>query len=412
MIRSLDCALAAIDSLRVNPLRSALTALGIVVGVASVVAMVSIGQGAQARIEQAITDIGSNMLVIGNGSRTSDGRQSGRGTYFTLTEADAAALTRNIPSIQVAAGSVGGTGRVVFGNRNSFTHLWGVTPDYFIAHNWAVAAGRRMTDAEVRASAKVALLGQSVAKDLFGERDPLGEVVRIERVPFTVIGILHRKGPDPWLGSDQDDLVLVPLSTAKRRLFGSRQARLDLLGQITVKMLSATAVKPAEGEIAALLRRRHQLRDNQPDDFFVSNVTDLLAARSESSRVMARLLASVAAISLLVGGIGIMNIMLVSVTERTRQIGLHMAVGATGRDIQFQFLAESLLLSVLGGLVGIGVGVGGSMVISHLAGWPVRFGPGAVLVAVLFASVVGIFFGWYPARKAASLDPMEALRQE
>jgi putative ABC transport system permease protein len=412
MIRPVDCALAAIESLRVNPLRSALTALGIVVGVAAVVAMVSIGQGAQARIEQAITDIGSNMLVIGNGSRTSDGRQSGRGTYFTLTEADAAALARNIPSIQVAAGSVGGTGRVVFGNRNSFTHLWGVTPDYFIAHNWAVAAGRRMTDAEVRASAKVALLGQSVARDLFGERDPLGEVVRIERVPFTVIGILQSKGPDPWLGSDQDDLVLVPLSTAKRRLFGSRQSRLDLLGQITVKMLSAAAVKPAEEEIAALLRRRHQLADNQPDDFFVSNVTDALAVRSESSRVMARLLASVAAISLLVGGIGIMNIMLVSVTERTRQIGLHRAVGATGRDIQVQFLAESLLLSVLGGLVGIGVGVGGSMVISHLAGWPVRFGPGAVLVAVLFASVVGIFFGWYPARKAASLDPMEALRHE
>jgi putative ABC transport system permease protein len=411
-MRLLDSLSTATDSLRTNLARSALTALGIVIGVAAVVAMVAVGLGAQFRVEQAIKDIGSNMLVVGNGSRTSDGRQSGRGRYFTLTEADAHALARDIPTVEVAAGSVGGQGRVVFGNKNWYTHLWGVTRDYFVAHNWSVSAGRIMTDAEIRASAKVAMLGVSVAKELFADRDPLGQTIRIKRVPFTVIGILHSKGPDPWLGTDQDDLVLTPLSTAKRRLFGSRQARLDLLGQITVKVTSADAVDATEKQVAALLRQRHQLRDTDPDDFFVSNVTQVLNARSESSRVMSRLLASIAGISLLVGGIGIMNIMLVSVTERTREIGLRLAVGARQRDVQMQFLIEAVLLSLLGGVVGIVVGVGSSSVISHFAGWPVRIGPGAVAVAVLFAGAVGVFFGAYPARKAARLDPIEALRDE
>jgi putative ABC transport system permease protein len=408
----LDCLATAAESLRTYPLRSALTSLGIVIGVAAVVAMVAVGLGAQYRVEQAIMDIGSNMLVIGNGSRTSDGRQSGRGRYFTLTEADAQALARDIPTVQVAAGSVGGQGRVVFGNKNWYTHLWGVTRDYFVAHNWLLASGRIMTDAEIRASAKVALLGKSVAAELFGQRDPLGQTIRIERVPFTVIGILQGKGPDPWLGSDQDDLVLTPLSTAKRRLFGSRQARLDLLGQITVKVTTADAVDITEKQVTTLLRQRHQLRDTDPDDFFVSNVTKVLNARSESSRVMSNLLASIAAISLIVGGIGIMNIMLVSVTERTGEIGLRLAVGARQRDVQAQFLIEAVLLSLLGGLVGVAIGVGGSSIISQFAGWPVRIGPGAMAVALLFAGAVGVFFGAYPARKAARLDPIEALRDE
>ena len=407
-----DCVLAAADALRANPLRSGLTALGVIIGVAAVVAMVAIGLGAQARIEEAISDIGSNMLVVGNGSRTADGRQTGRGRFFTLTERDAAALAREIPAVQVAAGSVGGTGRIVFGNRNWYTHLWGVTPDYFIAHNWSVVSGRKMTDEEVRASAKVALLGQSVAEHLFGNGDPLGQTVRIKRVPFTVIGVLHSKGPDPWLGSDQDDLVLMPLGTAKKRIFGSLQGRLDLLGQITVKVITADAVKATQDEVAGLLRRRHSLLANEPDDFFVSNVAEALKARSASSRVMARLLASIAGISLLVGGIGIMNIMLVSVTERTREIGLRMAVGAKRRDILLQFVIEAALLSLLGGLIGIAAGIGASMLISHLADWPVRIGLDAVLLATVFSAAVGVFFGFYPARKASRLDPIDALRHE
>ena len=409
---ALDCAQAALESLRANPLRSALTALGIVIGVAAVVATVAVGQGAQLRIEQAIKDIGSNMLVIGNGSRTTDGRRSGRGTYFTLTEGDAAALAREIPSVQVAAGSVGGTGRVVFGNRNWYTHLWGVTPDYFIAHNWFVAEGRALSEREVRASAKVALLGKSVVRELFGDRSPLGQTIRVERVPFTVIGVLHGKGPDPWLGSDQDDLVLVPLSTAKRRVFGSRQARLDLLGQITVKVVSAAVVQAAEQDVTAALRRRHRLLDSEPDDFFVSNVTDVLNARSESSRVMSRLLAAIAGISLLVGGIGIMNIMLVSVSERTGEIGLRMAVGARPVDIRRQFVIEALLLSLCGGVVGLGIGSAGSWLIARFAEWPMHVGATAVVVALSFAGAAGVFFGFYPAGKAARLDPIEALRAE
>jgi putative ABC transport system permease protein len=410
-MKTRDCAQAAIESLRATPMRSLLTALGIVIGVAAVVTMVAIGQGARERIEQAITDIGSNMLVVGNGSRTQDGRSSGRGTYFTLTEDDAAALAREIPSVQVAAGSVGGTGRVVFGNRNWLTHLWGVTPDYFVAHNWSVVEGRAMSEAEVRASAKVALLGASVVTELFGDRSPLGQTVRVERVPFTVIGVLRGKGPDPWLGSDQDDLVLVPLSTAKRRIFGSRQARLDLLGQITVKVVSATVLQEAEGEIVATLRRRHRLPEDEPNDFFVSNVTDVLNARSESSRVMSRLLASIAGVSLLVGGIGIMNIMLVAVSERTGEIGLRMAVGARPNDIRRQFVIESVLLSLFGGVTGLGIGAAAAVLIAHFAGWPVRVGPAAVGGAVVFSAAVGVFFGLYPAGRAAKLDPIDALRE-
>jgi putative ABC transport system permease protein len=410
VLNTYDATFAAIGSLRANPLRSALTALGIVIGVAAVVTMVSIGLGAQARIEQAIRDIGSNMLVIGNGSLTSDGRRSARGDYLTLTEGDAAALARNIPTVEVAAGSVRGASRLVLGNRNWFSQVWGVTPDYFIAHNWSVVDGRILSDAEVRASAKVALLGQTVARELFSGRNPVGGTIRIERVPFTVIGVLHSKGPDPWLGSDQDDLVLIPLATAKRRVLGNQQGRMDLLSQITVKVTEADAIESTERAIGALLRQRHNLRDQDPDDFFVSNVTDALNARSESSRVMSRLLAAIAAISLLVGGIGIMNIMLVAVTERTREIGLRMAVGATPADIRAQFLVEAGLLAAAGGVVGVLLGIAGALVVSYLAGWPVRFGLGAMGGAVAFSAAVGVAFGLYPARRAARLDPIEALR--
>jgi len=410
-VTPLDSLLAAADSLRANLLRSALTALGIIIGVAAVIAMVAVGAGAEYRVETLIRNLGSNILIVLNGSRTAGGRRIGRGSRFTLTEQDAAALAREIPAVQVAAGAVGGSGQVVFGNTNWFTTLRGVTLDYFVARNWTVADGRNMTPAETRSAAKVALLGTSVVKELFGETSPVGQTIRIQRVPFKVIGVLGTKGQTPW-GIDQDDVIFLPLSTAKKRVLGGRRVRGNLIGNITVKAASAGAVASVERDVTELLRRRHKLAPNQQDDFFIRNVAQAMEARAESSRVMSSLLASVAGISLLVGGIGIMNIMLVSVTERTREIGLRIAVGAKRRDIMLQFVIEALSLSMIGGLAGIGLGIGGSMVISRFADWPVLIGPEAVLVAALFSGAVGLFFGYYPARKAARLDPIEALRQE
>jgi len=373
--------------------------------------MVAVGSGAENRIENAIRNIGSNLLVVGNGTRTESGRRTARGSVLTLTEQDAAALKREIPSIQVAAGSVAGEGQVIFGNKNWSTTLRGVAPDYFVARNWTIAEGRDITSADLRSVAKVALLGQTVVDELFGDAPAIGQLIRIKRVPVRVIGVMAAKGPAPW-GSDQDDVVFIPLSTAKKRVFGGRQRRGDLLGQITVKAVSADAVKTVEREVTALLRQRHRIGANRPNNFFVRNVSELLEARVESARVMSSLLASLASISLLVGGIGIMNIMLVSVSERTREIGLRMALGAKQRDIMMQFVIEALMLSVIGGLVGVALGIGGSAVISQFADWPVLIGPDAVLIAVLFSAAVGVFFGYYPARKAARLDPVEALRQE
>ncbi len=264
---------------------------------------------------------------------------------------------------------------------------------------------------EIRAAAKVALVGQTLVDELFEGIPPIGQTIRVTRVPFTVIGVMGAKGPSPW-GSDQDDVLFMPLATAKKRVFGGRQQRGDLLGQITVKATSSETVRIAQASVTEILRQRHELRAHEPDDFFVRNLSEILEARAESSRIMAILLASVAGISLLVGGIGIMNIMLVSVTERTREIGLRMAVGAKRGDIMLQFVLEALLLSLLGGLLGMALGIGGSAVIAGFAEWPVLIGPEALLVAFLFSAAVGLFFGYYPARKAARLDPIEALRQE
>ena len=399
------------NSLRANPLRSGLTALGIIIGVAAVVAMVAVGSGAERSVEAAIQRMGADLLIVSNGSRASGGRQGGQGSLMTLTEDDAAALARDVVSLEVVAGSVAGSGQVVFGNRNWFTTLRGVTPEYFRARNWTLARGRDIAPEEIRSSAKVALLGASVADRLFGTLVPVGHTIRIRRVPFTVIGVMEEKGPSPW-GGNQDDVVFVPITTAKKRVFGGRQQRGDLLGQITVKAVSSEAVGTAEQEITALLRRQHRLSPNQPSDFSVSNIAEVLQARVESSRVMSLLLASVAGISLLVGGIGIMNIMLVSVAERKREIGLRMAVGARRRDIMLQFVIEALMLSVAGGLLGIALGAAGSLIISRLAEWPVVIGSQAMLAAAAFATVVGLFFGYYPARQAARLDPIDALRQE
>ena len=406
-----DCLLSAVDALRANALRSVLTALGIIIGVAAVIAMISVGAGAEHRVRSVIANLGSNILIVLNGSRTSGGVRSGSGTRFSLTEDDAAAINNEIDVVQVAAGTARGGAQAVFGNANWFTTVYGVTREYFEARNWVVAGGRAITPSELRSAAKVALVGGTVVRELFAGADPIGRTMRIRRVPFTVIGVLGEKGQTPF-GSDQDDVVFVPLSTAKKRVLGGRRVRGDLVGSITVKAVSAELVADAEREVVELLRRRHRLRPGQPDDFFVRNVSQMLEARLESSRVMSLLLASVAGISLLVGGIGIMNIMLVSVTERTREIGLRMALGARGSDIMAQFVIEAVTLSVIGGLAGMAIGFAGSAAIAQAAEWPMLVGAEAVAAAIGFSAAVGVFFGWYPARKAARLDPILALRRE
>ena len=408
---TLDSIRSALESLRGNILRSVLTALGIIIGVAAVIVMVGVGSGAQHRVQSVIQNLGSNIVIVLNGSHTSRGAHTGRGTRITLTEQDAAALQDEIDAVQVAAGTVRGSGQAVFGNANWFTTLRGVTLEYFEARNWAVERGRNMTPAEIRNAGKVALLGDSVVREIFPGQEPLGQVIRIQRVPFTVIGLLRAKGQTPF-GRDLDDIIFLPISTAKKRVLGGRRVHGNLVGSITVKARSAALVAEAEQEIKEVLRRRHRLKPGEPDDFFVRNIAQFMEARAESSRVMSILLASVAGISLIVGGIGIMNIMLVSVTERTREIGLRMAIGARSRDIMIQFVIEAVALSLIGGLIGIVLGIGGSAVVARLADWPMLIGPESIVMAVSFSAAVGVFFGYYPARKAARLDPIEALRHE
>ena len=410
-MRLADAIAMAASSLSRNPLRSALTALGIVIGVAGVIAMVAVGAGAKHEIHRSIQSMGSNILLVINGSRTAAGKEIGQGNFLTLSEGDARAIAQNIPEVQVAAGSVAGAGQVVFGNKNWSTILRGVTPEYFVARNWSIIAGRNMRPDEIRSAAKVALIGQTVAEELFDGIGPIGQTVRVKHAPFKIIGVMAAKGPAPW-GADQDDVLYMPLSTAKKRLFGGRQQRGDLLGQITVKAISAEAIPKVHASIADILRQRHGLRPHEPSDFFVRNLSELLRARADSARVMALLLASVAGISLLVGGIGIMNVMLVSVSERTREIGLRMAVGAKPSEIRLQFILEALLLAIFGGSLGIGLGIAGSVTIAALLDWPILIGPEAIAIAVFFTAAVGLFFGYYPARRASRLDPIDALRQD
>ncbi len=401
----------ALAALRTNKLRSALTMLGIIIGVAAVIAMTAIGAGAQARVEDQIKSLGSNLIIVLPGNLTSGGVRMGFGSQLTLTEDDAAALPREVPEIEVAAPQLRGAGQVVFGNSNWSTQILGVTPDYLTAREWGLASGRGFTQAEQDGAAKVALLGQTVARTLFGESDPVGEIVRIRNVPHEVVGVLDRKGQS-MIGQDQDDVVLIPISTARKRVLGGRQVHNRNVSTITVKVRTGSDVGQAEQLMRELLRQRHKLQANQEDDFFVRNLSEVLAAQEASSRVLAILLAAIASVSLVVGGIGIMNIMLVSVTERTREIGLRMAVGARGRDILMQFLVEAVTLSLIGGLVGIVLGSIASILVGVFADWRTELGAGSVLLAFGFSAAIGVFFGFYPARKAARLAPIDALRHE
>ena len=401
----------ALRALRVNKLRSTLTMLGIIIGVAAVITMIAVGAGAQARVEDQIRGLGTNLVILFPGSVTSGGVRMGAGSRSTLTEDDAYAIQREVRGVQAAAPTLRGTGQVVAGNSNWSTVFYGVTPEYFEARNWVLATGKIFDAADLSGSGKVALLGETVARSLFGDLDPVGQVIRIRKVPFTVIGTLERKGQN-LIGQDQDDVILMPISTARNRVLGGGTARQRTVGSVSIKVRDGEDMSEVIGEVRSLLRQRHRLQPEADDDFMLRNLSEVLQAREESSRIMALLLAAIASVSLLVGGIGIMNIMLVSVTERTREIGLRMAVGARGRDILTQFLVEAVTLALIGGLLGIMLGVGGSYAIGHLAEWRTELNAQAIVLAAGFAAAVGVFFGFYPARKASRLLPIEALRYE
>jgi putative ABC transport system permease protein len=401
----------ALRALRVNRLRSALTMLGIIIGVAAVIAMVAVGSGATARIQQQIQAIGSNLIMVSPGSITSNGIRLGTGAGVTLSEEDARAIAAECPAAAAVAPTVRGSAQVMYGNSNWATSIQGTTPDFLSIRQQPVARGTAFTADDVNSAAKVALLGQTVTQNLFGDTDPTGQTIRIKNVPFTVDGVLSPKGQSPT-GQDQDDLVLIPISTAKRQVVGSSQANAGSVGSIMVQAVNAAEMDEAQQEVAALLRQRHRIQVGQDDDFTIRNLSEVFAAQESSARVMSILLGAIASVSLIVGGIGIMNIMLVSVTERTREIGLRLAVGAKTNDILSQFLVEAVTLSILGGVVGIVLGIGTSLLISYIAQWSTMLSAVSIASAFVFSGLVGVFFGYYPARKAALLDPIDALRYE
>ena len=404
-----EAILIALGALRVNLMRSVLTMLGIIIGIASVIVMVAVGAGAEKVIADQISSIGTNLLVVLPGSVKTGGVQSGPGAVPTLTIDDGRAIKRECPSVLAASPNIRGHGQIVFANQNWSTELTGIDPDFLVVRDWAVVRGRPFTDSDVDSASKNCIIGQTIVNELFGSVDPLGKVVRIFKVPFRVVGVLAKKGQSPQ-GTDQDDTVLIPLTTAARKVFGSPFP--NAVGGIVVKVRSKELISRAEDEITALLRQRHHIGPDKEDDFTVKNLSELLSVAATSSRTMSLLLGAIASISLAVGGIGIMNIMLVSVTERTREIGIRMAVGASEGNILLQFLTEAVLLTLCGGIVGIGLGIVAATVISRFFGWATFVSPQAVLIATLFSAMVGIFFGYYPARKAASLNPIDALRYE
>ncbi len=401
----------ALRALQVNRMRSALTMLGIIIGVAAVIAMVGVGAGATARIQAQIQSIGSNLIIVLPGSVSTNGVRLGSGGVSSLTVDDAKAIEAECPSVALAAPTVHGGVQVVYGNTNWATNAQGVTPDYMTIRDYTMLYGESFTDQDVDAAAKVAVLGETVAENLFGDGDPTGQVVIIKNVPFTVVGVLTPKGQSPT-GQDQDDVILLPISTAMQKVLGANKANAQAVGSLMVQAINPQAMDSAIQEMTALLRERHRILPGQDDDFTIRNLTEVFQAQETSAQVMSILLGAIASVSLIVGGIGIMNIMLVSVTERTREIGLRQAVGAKTGDILMQFLVEAVTLSLLGGIIGIVVGLAASLLISHFASWSTQVSPLSILLAFLFSALVGVFFGYYPARKAAFMDPIEALRYE
>jgi putative ABC transport system permease protein len=389
-----------------NPMRSALTVLGIVIGVGAVIATLAIGQGARASVQAQIRALGANTLTVLPGTVTAGGARGGMGSITTMTVDDALAIKREVSAIEAVAPTVRTLAQVVYGNQNWNTQVQGTTADFITIRQWQLESGVFITDSDVRGAAKVVVLGANVAAELFGGTDPVGQTVRLKDIPFRVVGVLAFKGGQGW-GGNQDDIVVVPLTTAQRKLMG-----ITHVNSILCSAVSERRVNEAVDQITDLMRVRHRIRPGDNDDFFIFTQLEMASTAESTSRVMTTLLASIAAVSLLVGGIGIMNIMLVSVTERTREIGIRRAIGARRTDILMQFLIEAAVLSLAGGTIGVGLGVGSAALISQLARWPTVVQPGAVILAFGFASMVGLFFGFYPARRASRLDPIEALRYE
>ncbi|HEX9639186.1 MAG TPA: ABC transporter permease [Acidobacteriota bacterium] len=396
----------AFKALRASKIRSALTALGVIIGVASVIAMIALSSGARASIDEQIQSQGTNLLYVSAGSYGRGGVRYGAGSTSTLTLADARAILEQVPQIARLSPAVRGREQVIAGNQNWSTSLEGGNQDYLAIRNWRLSAGVNFSVNQVKVADKVCLLGDTVARNLFPDLDPLGQVIRIRNLPFRVLGVLYPKGQGSW-GQDQDDLIVLPYTTVQKKLLG-----ITYIHQIIAAAVRAEAVEPAAVEITRLLRQRHKIRNPDDDDFSVRTVEELAQVRLQLAQTMTGLLMSVASVSLLVGGIGIMNIMLVSVTERTREIGLRRAVGARARDILLQFLTEAVTLSVLGGLAGIALGIAVSIGLTRILSWPTSVALDSILIAFGYAAAVGIFFGYYPAHKAAYLNPIQALRYE
>jgi putative ABC transport system permease protein len=399
---------SAWKALAANALRSLLTMLGIIIGVAAVITMMAVGRGATERVQAQMKGLGSNIMLVLNGGVNSSGTRLGAQSNQRLTEEDALAMALEVPEVQVAAPTSRTTGQVVWGNTNWGTSVFGVTNDYLEARDWPLRSGRQFDPSEVDRAGKVAWLGATVVRELFGDQDPVDQMVRVRGVPV----LLDSKGQNS-MGQDQDDVIMIPLSTLRNRIWGGNTAsRQKTVGSISVKVREGQSMALAEEHIKDLLRQRFKVQPGADDPFNVRNLTEILQAQEASSRIMTLLLSAVAGVSLVVGGIGIMNIMLVSVTERTREIGLRMAVGARGKDILAQFLIEAVTLSLLGGAVGVLLGFGATWAVGQFAGWQVAMSADAVALAVGFSALVGVFFGYYPARRASKLLPIAALRYE
>jgi putative ABC transport system permease protein len=396
----------ALRALRRNKLRSVLTALGIIIGVGAVIAMVGIGNGAKAQVEAQIASLGQNVILIFSGSTTSSGIRTGWGGAGTLKIEDAEAIRREVPGVIGVSEEVVSTTQVAAGNQNWFTRIYGESADYFDIRQWPLADGAPFTSQDVRSANKVCVIGRTTATQIYGNENPIGQILRIKEVPFTITGILTPKGLSTQ-GVDQDDIVIMPYTSAMKRVIGGTTLR-----NINVQIGDPQQLEAAQQQIISLLRQRHNIRPGRDDDFTVRNQQEIAQAATATTAVMTVLLGSIAGVSLVVGGIGIMNIMLVSVTERTREIGVRMAVGAHGSDILTQFLIEAVTLSSVGGVIGIICGIGASKILSTYAHWPTLISISSIAIAFLFSAAVGIFFGFYPARKAAALDPIEALRYE